>query len=147
MAAPIGNQYGIGNNGGRPPFFETPDDLIKMIDSYFIHIKGEKVTKVDEEGNVIESWKRQPEPATITGLAIYLGFCSKQSLYDYGEKEEFTYPIKRARIYIECEYEKNLHGTTPTGSIFALKNMGWQDKQQQEHSGPDGKDLSITLNL
>jgi len=147
MGAPIGNKYALDGNGGRPPFFDTPEKLMEMVDAYFVHIQGEKVTKVDEAGNVEETWKRLPEPATITGLAIYLGFCSKQSLYDYGEKEEFTYPIKRARIYIEHEYEKNLRSTTPTGSIFALKNMGWKDKQEQEISGPGGEPLSITLNL
>lgn len=135
MGAPIGNQNALDGNGGRPPKFATPEQLNEMIDAYFVHIQGEKVTKVDEAGNVEETWKRLPEPATITGLALFLGFCSKQSLYDYGEKVEFTYPIKKARMLIECEYEKKLSGQMPTGSIFALKNMGWQDKSQTEISG------------
>ena len=33
------------------------------------------------------------------------------------------------------EYEKALHGRSPTGAIFALKNFGWTDKQDVELSG------------
>jgi hypothetical protein len=32
-------------------------------------------------------------------------------------------------------YEEQLSGTAPTGSIFALKNMGWKDKTETEISG------------
>jgi hypothetical protein len=135
MPAPIGNQNALDGNGGRPPLFDNPDKLMEMIDEYFVYIRGQKTSKVDEQGNVNETWDRLPEPATITGLALYLGFCSKQSLYDYGEKVEFTYPIKKARLYIENKYEQNLHGNSPTGSIFALKNMGWKDKTETEFSG------------
>ena len=33
------------------------------------------------------------------------------------------------------EYEKALHGRSPTGAIFALKNFGWTDKQDVDLSG------------
>ena len=36
---------------------------------------------------------------------------------------------------IENGYEKRLFENNPTGSIFALKNMGWKDKTETEHSG------------
>ena len=58
---------------------------------------------------------------TMTGLALFLGFCSRQSMYDYEEKSQFSYTIKRARTFIECEYEKMLHNGQCTGAIFALK--------------------------
>lgn len=117
---------------GRPPHFESEELLKQQVDSYFIHIQGEKVRKVDETGNIDEYWERPPEPATITGLALYLGFESRQSVYDYGEREKFSYIIKNAQLRVECEYEKKLSGNNPTGSIFALKNMGWKDKTEQD---------------
>jgi hypothetical protein len=43
--------------------------------------------------------------------------------------------IKAALFRVEQGYERNMHGTTPTGSIFVLKNMGWKDKQDHELSG------------
>ena len=39
---------------------------------------------------------------------------------------------------VEMEYEKKLGSTTPTGSIFALKNFGWSDKSQVDNTSSDG---------
>ena len=77
---------------------------------------------------------------TIPGLAYHLGFESRQSIYDYKEREQFSYSIKRAVLKIESVYAKKLSGQNVTGIIFALKNMGWKDKTETEHSG----DMGIT---
>lgn len=131
MAAPLGNKYGLGNNGGRPPLYETAEQIITEIDAYFEYIKGE----FKDDGTGGKEVLREPEPATITGLALYLGFASRQSLLDYVEKEAFSFAIKRGKLRIEHEYEKRLHQNNPTGAIFGLKNMEWSDKQELEHSG------------
>ena len=114
MAAPEGNKYAEGNNGGRPPKFETPELLEAACKEY-----------ISANGNNL----------TITGLALYLGFDSRQSLYDYEKKEEFSFIIKEARLNVENSYEKSLRTVSVTGAIFALKNMGWKDKQEVEQSG------------
>ena len=67
----------------------------------------------------------EKEKATITGLALFLGFCSRQSIYDYKENKEYSYILKRATLAVENSYETN--GTA--FDIFALKNMGWDDRQ------------------
>ncbi|MFC6998050.1 terminase small subunit [Rufibacter roseus] len=141
MAAPKKNKNAVGNEGGRPPIFASPKELQSKIDEYFEYIKGD----LKEERETINSktgatqyiliWNREPEPATITGLALFLGFADRQSLNDYEEKIEFSFMIKKARTRVENGYEKALHAQSPTGAIFALKNMGWNDKQQVEHSG------------
>lgn len=117
MPAPKGNKNAIGNEGGRPPLFNNPNDLQGCIDAYFVNCKLE---------NLIP---------TISGLCYSCGFESRQSFYDYEDKIEFTYIIKRARLRIEMVYEERLQGNNATGSIFALKNMGWHDKTETEHSG------------
>ena len=99
---------------GRPPIFDTPEQLENLIQAYF----DEKQEKV-----------------TVTGLAYHLGFESRQSIYDYKERLEFSYIIKRATLWIESMYEEKLSGNNVAGSVFALKNMGWKDKQETEHSG------------
>ena len=122
MGAPKGNKYAVGNNGGRPALFKNEAELSNAVESYFEYIKGV------ENKKTAGGWDRYPEPPTITGLALFLGFDSRQSLYEYEEKgNEFTCIIKRARLKVENGYEKNLHGSNNTGSIFALKNMGWKD--------------------
>jgi hypothetical protein len=121
---------------GRPPAFTSPDDLQDLIDGYFESGVRKKKVVVGKPPNtqVIEI-----EVPTITGLCIYLGFESRQSFYDYEDKEEFAYTIKRARLFIENEYEELLQTGNTTGAIFALKNFGWRDKQEidqkTEHSG------------
>lgn len=86
----------------------------------------------------VDAYFETADKLTITGLALHLGFCDRQSLYDYEEKEEFSCIIKKARLKVENGYEFNLHGNAPTGSIFALKNMGWKDMQGHEHTGQIG---------
>jgi hypothetical protein len=129
MGASKGNKNAIGNNGGKPAFYTNPDSLKIACDDYF------------------EKCKEDKEPATITGLALALGFSTRKSLLDYAEKIEFVNTIKKARLKVECEYEKRLSGSSPTGAIFALKNMDWHDRS--ELTGADGKDLNprITIEL
>lgn len=71
----------------------------------------------------------------ISGLAYFLGFADKTTLYDYRDRPEYSHPIKRAILRVEMAYENRLEGNNVTGSIFALKNMGWKDKTETEHSG------------
>jgi hypothetical protein len=141
-------------SAGRPPLFSNPEDLEKAVAEYFEYIKGETKEEEREEeyGPVIIDTRshapkdppkqrptrkvkdvivvREPEPPTITGLALHLGFASRQSFYDYEERGEYSYIIKNARLRVEKGYELRLHRNNPTGSIFALKNMGWSDKQE-----------------
>lgn len=121
---------------GRPPLFSSAIELQEKIEEYFENQYGKVVESDGEEGDDI---KVPGYNITITGLAFYLGFESRQSFYDYEKNSEFSYIIKRARLQVESAYESNLYGKNPTGSIFALKNMGWSDKQEidqkTEHSG------------
>jgi len=79
---------------------------------------------------------------TVTGLAMWLGFCDRQSLYDYEKREGFSCIIKAARLAVENDYEKALRSQSCTGAIFALKNMGWRDRTEVEQSGS----ISISWN-
>lgn len=79
-------------------------------------------------------------PLTLTGLALELGFASRQSLYDYAQKKEFKQVIDELKLECERYYEERLtNGGNPVGAIFALKNFGWNDKQQV--------DVNSTLSL
>lgn len=111
---------------GRPSHYTDPGQLEAAIQEYFAGTEGKK---------------------TITGLAYHLGFESRQSLYDYEQKGDFSYIIKRARLRVEIMYEENLQGQQCVGSIFALKNMGWKDNSRTELTGADGKDLNYNVTL
>lgn len=121
------------NLGGRPAFFNTPEELQEAIESYFqiptvgfLLVDGEKVK--DKTGQYIVEY----HPHTITHLAYHLGFESRQSFYDYAKRKGFSYIIARARTRIESEREQDLcGGRNVDGNKFYLSNMGgWRAEQE-----------------
>ena len=130
------------NDTGRPWFYKDPQVLQKKVDEYFSWWHRWKVTGKDEKWNEIKI-----PMITMTDLAIFLWFDSRQSIYDY-EKEmwgNFPYIIKRARLFIEREYEERLGGNAPTWAIFALKNMWWRDKSEQEITGAEWWPVEVKI--
>ena len=109
---------------GRPPIYKTVDDLIPKLEEW--------------EAKIIEG-----EKPTVTGLCLALDFADKSTLYDYAGKPEFSHSIKKALLIVENGYEKALSTQIATGSIFALKNMGWADKTQTEVTMPQMKRVVI----
>lgn len=102
------------SKAGQPPIYDSPEELKEKIIEYF------------------ESLGEDGKPK-ITDLALFLGFASRQSIYDYKDRPQFSYIIKRACMVIESYYEGRLSENSPTGAIFALKNMGWIDKVENEN--------------
>lgn len=124
--------------GGRPPKFKTPESLQAVVDEYFESCWFEKVTEsTDEKTGKIEmsTVRYQQRPYTIAGLAYHLEM-STEALRNYEGKKEFLAIVKRAKQKVEMNFEENLAGKNPAGSIFWLKNhAGYKDKQEIEHSG------------
>lgn len=115
--------------------FISRADLEECIDNYFTFIQGEfeleqipSKTKGTTEMVEEKRWLRQEEPPTISGLAYYLGFESRQTFEHYELNGRHGAELKRARLRIEAAYEKKLHIQSSTGAIFALKALGWNDK-------------------
>lgn len=143
MAAAIGNQYALGNKGGRPLKFSSVKELQAGVDAFF-----ESCYEIDEETGK----KIQIEPFTITGLALALD-TSRETLMDIencnaGYSKEFSDCIVRAKLKCHNYAEKQLYtAKSAQGPIFALKQYGWKDTQNVEVTGPNGQPLQIqTLN-
>ena len=99
--------------GGRPRKYNSPKQMQKAIDEYFA---------------------KQDQTITICGLALALGFISRQSFLDYsGYSKEFSDTIKHGKCRVEEYYEQHLVKNNAAGSIFALKNFNWKDKTEQVH--------------
>jgi len=139
------------SKGGRPPMFKTNKQLEESIHDYFTNGVAKRSIVIGKAPNkeVIEI-----EIPTITGLCYYIGFASRQSFYDLQNNDKFSYTIKRARLFIEKEYEEQLTMGNTTGAIFALKNMGWKDKSELintnlnhniEVTKKEAKDISESL--
>lgn len=117
---------------GRPLKFKTSKELQTAIDKYFEGCGDKLVT--DDEGNAITDKSGNPvfipNPPTIAGLALALGFEDRQSIYDYKDRPEFSCVIKKAITRIEDYAEKHLYIGRATGAIFWLKNHKWTDKTE-----------------
>jgi hypothetical protein len=119
---------------GRPPVFETSEELEQSIEDYFEKCVSKPLT-FDKDGipTPVMDAKGNPvmidNPPTTAGLALHLGYASRQSLYDQKDRDErFSYIIKRAILAIENQHEKRLSlAGSPVGSIFWLKNHQWRD--------------------
>lgn len=122
----------------RPPVFATPEELQKKVDEYFK--KWYRKKKIQTS-----NWEIEIPAITTTDLALYLGFESRQSIYDYTKKTKFSYIIKRALFFIEREYEERLlFSQNTSGAIFALKNMWWKDQTAVENMNTN-IDVTTTL--
>jgi len=134
MAAPEGNRFAVGNNGGRPLIYETVEEIIPPINEYISqHLKE------TSEGS--GQWVLSGSP-TVTGLALHLGFSDKSTLHDYKKRQEFSHVIKRALLFIEHKYELMLETRAVTGGIFVLKNMGWVDETKIVQINHEAKKLT-----
>lgn len=111
----------------RPSKFQTAEELDEKIEEYYLW--------AEENGQRV----------TVTGLAWYLGM-DRSSVFRMEKWEEYGYlkgieeeerrkistSIKRAKQYIESQYEQLLYQKgSNTGAIFTLKNnYNWVDKQE-----------------
>lgn len=123
---------------GRPPMYKTKEELQEKIDAYFKACEGEPL--LDDEGNVLTDKYHNPiivgvRPPTITGLALALGFNSRQALLNYQARDEFNDTITRAKARVEQYAEERLFDKDgANGAKFSLANnfTGWKEKQSIE---------------
>lgn len=121
---------------GRPPLFDSPEEMQAKIDSYFTACDEGTLQEVyDQKRKTVVSIK-QRIPYTVPGLAYHLGFATRKGLFDYERKEKFRNTVTRAKLRIERQRnEKAISGEQdPRFAQFDLKNnFDWQDKQEIDH--------------
>lgn len=72
---------------------------------------------------------------TRYGLFKACGFKTKQSFYDYKKDPDYAGVLEQVEFMIEGKYEQQLaNGRGDGGIVFALKQYGWNDKQQIDHT-------------
>ncbi|MBL4676652.1 MAG: hypothetical protein JKY70_10690 [Mucilaginibacter sp.] len=123
----------------------------KRIAKYFEHIKGEYhfedvPDKKDASITIKQKvYDREPDPPTLTGLALFLGFTSLQAFEVYEQTGFYAAQLQMGRLMIEAEYEKRLHYQSATGAIFALKTLGWKEQHEQTVGADKLKSINITI--
>ena len=136
---------------GRPPKFESVEELEQRIEAYFEDCKGELLK--DDDGKPVLDKRGQPvmlgvRPPTVTGLALALGFADRRSLLNYEAKAKYAKVITRAKSRIEQYAEERLYDRDGCmGARFNLRNnfRGWSDESRAE--GADVEDLTPLARL
>lgn len=108
----------------------------ERIDEYFARCAGEMLR--DEDGQPIYDKWGQPvminvRPPTVTGLALALGFTTRQALLNYQAKPRFVDTITRAKSRCEEYAESRLYDRDGSrGAMFSLTNnfKGWSNNPQ-----------------
>lgn len=89
---------------GRKPTVTSAEEMQEKIDAYFASCEPELLR--DGDGTPMLNKNGEPvyvggRPMTIQGLALALGFTSRQSLLNYKAKREFVDTVTRARLRVE----------------------------------------------
>lgn len=124
---------------GKKLKYKTVEELQAKIDEYFNACKGEVLT--DADGNALTDKYGRPimvnaVPPTITGLALALGFRSRQALLNYQHRAEFEDAVTVAKLRVEAYVESRLFDRDGVrGAEFNLKNnfSGWRDNPGEDN--------------
>jgi len=106
--------------------------------------KFDEIEDIEKLRLVIEDYfnTTPEEDWTVTGLAMAMD-CDRDTLLNYEKNKQGQHDkvppeiirlIKKAKMKIHNAYEKDLRHKSRSGDIFALKNFGWSDRQEFDHT-------------
>ena len=117
----------------KHPKYKDPAEMQEKIDAYFADCEGQILKnsrgtpRTDKFGNLIYVGRHPP---TVTGLALALGFTSRQALLNYQAKSRFVDTVTRAKARCEEYAESRLYDRDGSmGAKFSLTNnfRGWSE--------------------
>ena len=129
------------DNVGCKPKYKNAAELSEAVDRFFEDCKGHTIT--DSNGVIITYKNGVPviigaHPPTVTGLALALGFKTRQSLLDYqARSDKFNDIITVAKSRCEEYAERRLYDRDGVnGAKFSLTNnfKGWREKPLEDTS-------------
>lgn len=118
----------------------------EAVDAYFADCEGHPLT--DECGEIVKNKNGSPvivgaHPPTVTGLALWLGFKTRQSLLNYQHRsDKFNEILTVAKSRCEEYAERRLYDRDGVnGAKFSLANnfKGWREKPDEDDSEALGK--------
>lgn len=120
---------------GRPRKIRSLKRMRELIEQYFRECEGR--IALDEEGHAITDKYNNPiiigqKPPTVAGLALALGFKSRQTLLNYQGDPRFEEEIALAKCRIEEYVESRLFDRDgASGAKFSLINnfQGWKPER------------------
>lgn len=136
----------------RQKVYKSAKQMEKAIDQYFKDCQGTPL--LDDDGNVLTDKRGNPvligaRAPTVTGLALALGFNSRQTLLNYQAQKEFMDTITRAKTRCEEYAESRLYTRDGArGAEFSLKyNFGWENLKESTPPGDESEDDALSKSL
>ena len=133
---------------GRKPTFTSAEEIQTKVDQYFKDCLGTPF--LDDDGRPMrdkfgEIIMMDARPPTVTGLALALGFHSRQSLLNYQAKPGFMDTITRAKMQVEEYCEMRLFDKDgQRGAQFSLEhNFRWA--RDNKDDSDDGNAAGVVM--
>lgn len=116
------------NAGYFQPKIKSREEMIQKLEKYFLN------TPPDQ-------WK-------LSDVSLACGLSQRTFVGTYGKNAEYADLVDRAKTLVASSYEGILKqaGISHSGSIFALKQLGWVDGRAVMH-GVDGENGQIQLSI
>lgn len=117
--------------------YKSAEEMEKKINEYFARFENIEYLK-DDKGAIILDKQGKPiiidKLPTTSELALFLGFKSRDSLWNYKKQSSFAYVLERAKLKLQTFWEPLLSTKFASGAQFWLANIrdGWKDPKQLE---------------
>ena len=149
MQFQAGNKFWLARSShGRNPIFSNPEQLRNACYEYFQWVEDNPLYEekiFHSQGMITKDTITKMRAMTIGGLRIFLGIC-EQTWVNYRNNQDFLGVVK--------EVEEIIYNQKFTGAAADLLNpniiareLGLADKQQNEHTGVDGKPIAHSVEI
>ena len=144
-----GNKFWLARSShGRNPIFSDPEQLRNACYEYFEWVENNPLYEekiFHAQGVITKDTVAKIRAMTISGLCLFLDIC-ENTWTNYKKQPDF--------LSITLEVEKVIYNQKFTGASADLLNaniiareLGLADKQQNEHTGVDGKPIAHSVEI
>jgi len=144
-----GNKFWLARSShGRNPIFSDPEQLRNACYEYFEWVENNPLYEekiFHAQGIITKDTVTKMRAMTISGLCLFLDIC-ENTWTNYKKQPDF--------LSITLEVEKVIYNQKFAGASADLLNaniiareLGLADKQQNEHTGVDGKPIAHSVEI
>ena len=144
-----GNKFWLARSShGRNPIFSNPEQLRNACYEYFQWVEDNPLYEekiFHAQGVITKDTVAKIRAMTIGGLRIFLGIC-EQTWVNYKNNPDFLGVVKEVE---EIIYNQKFTGAAADllNSNIIARELGLADKQQNEHTGVDGKPIAHSVEI
>lgn len=144
-----GNKFWLARSShGRNPIFSDPEKLRNACYEYFEWVENNPLYEekiFHSQGMITKDTVTKMRAMTISGLCLFLDIC-ENTWANYKKQPDF--------LSVTSEVEKVIYNQKFAGASADLLNsniiareLGLADKQQNEHTGVDGKPIAHSVEI